>query len=282
MSLPPPSKKRARPTTPNPTPSDASTPHISYPPTKKQKQPRLPPNTKISKRPIHRPSIPHASTSSASPKTLYITANSPFIPAIKRVRKLLSSVAHRAAQSQAAQPVLTFNPGDDASRVLRANGRLQAGDVERVVAEEGRRKLGPGGGSGKGNGRKEEVAGEKVYVKATGKAIERALEIGVYFQGEADCRVGVEIGSVRVVDDVEVVEGEGEGEGEHDTMEVDRGVANGENVEGMEVANGGGEKEDQGKKKTGKVKKRAKKFEGEIPETRIRTLSSVTVSISLR
>ena len=73
-----------------------------------------------------------------------------------------------------------------------------------------------------------------VYLKATGRAIPRALELGVKFQGEEDCVVRVEMGNVRAVDDVEVREGEGQ-EGEE-----------------------------------------------EVPETRIRTLSTVTVCIGLR
>ena len=70
--------------------------------------------------------------------------------------------------------------------------------MEREIAEAGREKEG--------------VGGEEVFVKATGRAIERALGVGVYFQGESDCRVRVEMGSVVAVDDVEVGEGGGEDE----------------------------------------------------------------------
>jgi ribonuclease P/MRP protein subunit POP7 len=73
--------------------------------------------------------------------------------------------------------------------------------------------------------------GEKVYLKATGRAIPRALELGVQFQGdEGEYVVKVEMGSVRAVDDVEVV------------GDVDE----------------------------------------DVPETRIRTVSSVTVSIGMK
>jgi ribonuclease P/MRP protein subunit POP7 len=73
--------------------------------------------------------------------------------------------------------------------------------------------------------------GEKVYLKATGRAIPRALELGVQFQGEeGEYVVKVEMGSVKAVDDVEVV-----GEVEED-----------------------------------------------VPETRMRTVSSVTVSIGTK
>lgn len=75
-----------------------------------------------------------------------------------------------------------------------------------------------------------------MYLKATGRAIPRALELGVKFQAEEDCRVRVEMGSVKAIDDVEVVAG-----------------AEGEGSQGVE----------------------------EVPETQIRTLSTVTVCIGL-
>lgn len=56
--------------------------------------------------------------------------------------------------------------------------------------------------------------GEKVYLKATGRAIPRALELGVQFQGEesGEYVVKVEMGSVKAVDDVEVAGGDEVGE----------------------------------------------------------------------
>ncbi len=71
-------------------------------------------------------------------------------------------------------------------------------------------------------------AREKVFLKATGRAIPRALSLGVHFQMEESCAVKVEMGNVRAIDDVEVPDGE---DGD------------------------------------------------EVPETRLRTLSTVTVSI---
>jgi ribonuclease P/MRP protein subunit POP7 len=101
--------------------------------------------------------------------------------------------------------------------------------VERGIAEEVRGKEGGQGG-------------EMVYLKATGRAIPRALEIGVHFQGEQDCTVRVEMGSVCAVDDMEVDGKQG--------VEGEEGGKNGE--------------------------------EEEIPETRIRSLSSVTISVELK
>jgi ribonuclease P/MRP protein subunit POP7 len=111
---------------------------------------------------------------------------------------------------------------------------------------------------------------EEVFVKGSGKAIERALEIGVYFQKEADCRVRISIGSVRAIDDIElVVKEEYEGKAEADDAA--------ESNEAMDVDPADGRKKDNAKGKRRKAMR-----DEDVPETRIRTLSVVTVAISLR
>jgi ribonuclease P/MRP protein subunit POP7 len=162
---------------------------------------------------------------------------------VKRIRKLLSEISNRAAQSSSALSK------------LKPRGRLDPKDVERAIASE----------SGAGKGKEGGVGGEEVFVKGTGRAIERALAIGVRFQREADCRVRVELGSVRAIDDIEA---EADVEGEEDD-------GGGEAAERMDVDGG----DEQQKKR--KKKKRALRDE-DIPETRIRSMSAVTVAISLR
>lgn len=44
--------------------------------------------------------------------------------------------------------------------------------------------------------------GEEVVMKGTGKAIEKVLQLALYWQGEKDVRVQVRTGSVGAVDDV--------------------------------------------------------------------------------
>ena len=56
-----------------------------------------------------------------------------------------------------------------------------------------------------GQGRGKE--GEKVYIKATGKAIERAIQLGVWFGEQEDCGVVVRTGSAGAIDDIVVKEG---------------------------------------------------------------------------
>ena len=114
---------------------------------------------------------------------------------------------------------------------MEANGRLDPKDVEASISSSAL--------SRKRSGRGKSAGTEKVFLKATGRAIPRALELGVKFQGEDDYRVEVEMGSVKAIDDLEVkenTEGGLEGYGEPNVL---------------------------------------------VPETRIRTLSTVTVCIGL-
>ncbi|EDU50112.1 Rpp20 domain containing protein [Pyrenophora tritici-repentis] len=223
--------------TPNPPKEGQILPPTSKPapksrkPVNRKKLAKPPQNASISTRPLLHPALPTPHSSSASPKTIYITATTPYIPCVKRVRKLLADITKREKQSAASLDSRAGGAargGQHGAKVLEANGRLEAKDVERNVAEEA---------SKKGEARK---VGGMVYLKATGRAIPRALEIGLHFQEDESCRVRVELGNVKAVDDIEVKSGATEQEQQAE-----------------------GEADD------------------DIPETRIRTLSSVTVSIGL-
>lgn len=162
------------------------------------------------------------------------------------MRKLLAEITKREKQAGAAQ---ARRGGGGGRKVAEPNGRLAPADVEREIA--GSAAAGVAGGGGNGGGSSALVVGsgsgsgrENVYLKATGRAIPRALELGVRFQGEGGCWVRVEMGSVCAVDDVEVSSSSGQGGGVGDEQEGDG--------------------------------------DEEIPETRIRTLSSVTVIIGLK
>ena len=55
-------------------------------------------------------------------------------------------------------------------------------------------------------------------LKGTGKAVEKVLALGLFFQGQRDCRIRVGTGSVGAVDDVVVGDEEdAEGDGEEET-----------------------------------------------------------------
>ncbi|KAF2132070.1 hypothetical protein P153DRAFT_421112 [Dothidotthia symphoricarpi CBS 119687] len=187
----------------------------------RQKLPKLPPNAKVTPRPLLHPALPTPFSSATSPKTLYIRASTPYIPSIKRIRSLLAEISRREVQSRGGRRGEKIGEGE-------ANGRLRAGGVEGRIVDGVAREM--------GKSRGKERLGEVVYVKATGRAIPRALEIGGCFLGEEGVRVRVEMGSVRAVDDVDVGD-VGDGEGEE--VEVD------------------------------------------VPETRLRSVSSITISIGM-
>jgi ribonuclease P/MRP protein subunit POP7 len=163
------------------------------------------------------------------------------------VRKLLNEVVKREKQSAASLQKAKGRGG----RYAEANGRLEARDVEAEIAgaisrADGNNRNGSNGGIGGGGQLK---AKEQVYLKATGRAIPRVLEIGLHFQTEKDCWVKVEMGSVSAIDDIEVKRRTG-------TAEVGTREAEAEAEEEAEA--------------------------DDVPETRIRTLSSVIVTIGLK
>lgn len=43
---------------------------------------------------------------------------------------------------------------------------------------------------------------EAVWIKATGRSIEKALQLALHFQGQDDCKVNMKTGSVWTVDDI--------------------------------------------------------------------------------
>ncbi|KAH7078914.1 Rpp20 subunit of nuclear RNase MRP and P-domain-containing protein [Paraphoma chrysanthemicola] len=191
---------------------------------KHQKLRKLPPNASISRRPLLHPAIPNPFSTATSPKIMYIKASTPYVPALKRIRHLLDEITKREKQSLAAR-----------MKMKRKDGNLRAAEVERAIAEDEARS---GGGVISGSFSAKDGEKERVYLKATGRAIPRALELGVAFQAEAECVVRVEMGSVKAIDDIEMRE----------TGDDAGGADEGE----------------------------------EVPETRIRSVSSVTVSIGFK
>ena len=133
---------------------------------------------------------------------------------------------------------------------------------------------------GKNKGRREQIAAlaksqealkkEEVFVKATGRAMERALKVGKWFEAEErkeEYSVRVKTGSVVVVDDV-VEDGEGEGEGDIEERK--------ERLR-REIEKGG-----LSKAAVRKRKRDVARIEGEVPETRTRWVNMVEVAISLK
>jgi ribonuclease P/MRP protein subunit POP7 len=150
---------------------------------------KLPPSQKIQKRPLLHPAIASARTSSQTQKIIYVSSTSPFISTIKRIRKYLTQIEARAS---ASHPISLSR--NSAAQVLK--------DIEAGIVN--------GKSKGDGKGGEKGVRDEEVIVKATGKAIERCLQVGLWALQQEDLRVEVRTGSVGAVDDV-VERGEKEG-----------------------------------------------------------------------
>ncbi|KAL8776521.1 MAG: hypothetical protein Q9213_008244 [Squamulea squamosa] len=201
---------------------------------------RLPYNARITKRPLLRPAIPSPYTSSASPKIIYISTKTPFISAVKRVRKLLDLIDKRAVGQ------IDLGDGRAEKETLRALREVDIGT------------------------RKEP---EEVILKATNRAIEKALGLGVFFQGQSDVRVRLRTGSVGAVDDIVVDEKRKERKGKREKAKKKKGVG-----EGLGAEEGSGDEKDELDEKI----RDAEAEDDDLPETRIRKVSVLEVGISLK
>ncbi|EPS36082.1 hypothetical protein H072_10454 [Dactylellina haptotyla CBS 200.50] len=137
----------------------------------------LPKNTRLVKRQLSRPRPPPRL--SADPKIVYVSTKSPFISTVKRVRKALEvfkdqskvSVASGGRQKRAFQ------------RKQQTQPRFHRGGQATDEAPQDNRK-------------------KHVTIKATGKAIEKALALGLYFQEQKDTTIEIKTGTVTCTDEV--------------------------------------------------------------------------------
>lgn len=161
---------------------------------------------------------------------------------MKRVQKLLQQADKRNTQAVAAQV-------KQSRRKQGRGGKAKGDETEEVAARLAESKGG------------EAEAREVVLVKGTGKAIAKALEVGLWFQQRDEYGVQVRTGSVGAVDDIVERDGFGEtiGRDEEDNMDLDADTG----------AEQGGQKPDDDQE------------EEEIPETRIRYTSVVEIGVSL-
>ncbi|KAL2351552.1 Rpp20 subunit of nuclear RNase MRP and P-domain-containing protein [Cryomyces antarcticus] len=185
---------------------------------KPKKLTRLPDCARIEKRPLLHPVISSPYSSAQNQKAVYISSKTPFISAVKRVRALLKQIEKRSTQSHTATK----------QRKAHGNGVT---DIAAMAAVD-------------------EKDPEEVVLKATGKAIEKALNLGLFFQGQEDCKVRIRTGSVAAIDDIVPI-------GTHEQTGMD-GV------------------DDQARNED------SKNINEALPETRIRHTSVVEVAIILR
>ncbi|KAK6531237.1 hypothetical protein TWF281_008060 [Arthrobotrys megalospora] len=138
----------------------------------------LPKNSKLVKRELSRPLPPPRL--SADPKTVYVSTKSPFVSTVKRVRKALA----------------VFK---DQSKVSVASGGRQKRAFQRRQQQPDHREAGLSASN--------VITDDKtkyVTIKASGKAIEKALGLGLYFQGQRDTSVEIRTGTVEATDDIKV------------------------------------------------------------------------------
>ena len=177
-------------------------------------------------------------------------------------------------------------------------GKRRRGSDEDEIAEiaqtiEGlkktRRMDGKGGESVGGSG-------EEVVVRGTGKAIQRVLELGLWFQQREEYAVRLGTGSVGAVDDIEVDEMEDAGttvqgavgEGRQAGKDTEPGANSEQAGEQMDVDSPETSRpstsgiDGQTDKAAYTTERLPPDQEVEIPETRIRYTSSLEVYVSLR
>lgn len=128
----------------------------------------------MQKRPILHPPISSPYAGADHPKVVYISAKTPFISTVKRVRRLLSLIEKRSV----GKVDLISGRGSDKQK-------LNALDTQ-VSSEKGKDP-------------------EEVILKGTNTVIEKVLGLALFFQGQEDLIVRLRTGTVGVVDDIVVV-----------------------------------------------------------------------------
>lgn len=162
-------------------------------------------------------------TGKQQPKVMYLSTKTPFMSAFKHVKQLLKHVEKR--------------------------------ETERDLSKA--RKNVKHGSAGKKFSAEADDDTESVYIKATGKAIDKALQLALFLQQQQDLIVKIKTGSASAIDDLVV---------KHESRDAPSA--------GMETYRMGTE--------DGHVAKDAPSSTDDIPEARIRQASTMEIEVSLR
>lgn len=207
----------------------------------------------MSKRPLLRPAIASKYAGQDAQKVVYVSTRTPFISAVKRVRSLLAAIGKRSTQSAIANSSsLSKNKNDNSIDAAIAAATTKWG---RNADDE-----------------------EEVAIKATGKAIEKGMNLALFFAQQPDCRIRIRTGSVNAIDDVEF--------GKETHKSRGGGGAAMEERQEEEEVEGRAEVErnrlqDHNDDVTAETVKEQEEEE-DLPETRIRTTGLLEVFVSLR
>ncbi|KAH0281111.1 hypothetical protein KCU91_g480, partial [Aureobasidium melanogenum] len=142
-----------------------------------RKMSRLPKDYKVEKRPLLRPPITSQYANADVAKVVYVSTKTPFMSAVKRVQKLLAQAEKRLAQSAADQV---------SNRPKYSHTNDEITDIERVAATMAAQKHDR----------------DEIVLKATGKAIAKALSLALWFQQRVEYNVRIETGTVGAIDDI--------------------------------------------------------------------------------
>ncbi|KAJ9210956.1 hypothetical protein DTO166G4_7453 [Paecilomyces variotii] len=216
---------------------------------------RLPKYARVQKRPIPHPPVASPYAGSSVPKVIYVGTNTPFMSVVKRVQKML-----RHAEKRATAGVDLGN--------------------NKISEKEKLARLAKG---------QETLRKEEVFIKATGRAIERALSVGRWFEEkEEEYEVRVKTGTVLVVDDIvedeeakrkemekEKIGEESGGDGKKD------GTAIGEDATRPAESEAAAPSKQPSKKRKRRAKA-AVSGDVELPESRTRWVNMVEIAITLK
>lgn len=245
-------------------------------------------DAQISKRPLLRPPLASPYSGTQQQKVVYISAKTPFLSAVKRVEKLLHLSDQRLVQSATTLAKQNRSKG----RGKRKRGaRDTDGDGDEILeiaeAVERQKRQNKGGG---------EDGGEDVVLKGTGKAIQKVMELGLWFQQREEYIVRLRTRSVAAIDDITVDEDataditaenqDPKIEPVEEGADAEAGAAD-EEDEAMDVDTvTTTEGRDHGTEKPEVLAENAQavasKDADPIPETRIRYTSSLEVAVRLR
>ena len=142
-------------------------------------------DARVQKRPLFHPAIPSPHAGPSQPKIIYISATTPFMSAVKRVRRMLDAIDKR-------------HMGHGSSGGSRNRGGTNK-NVDRAATGAGRDATQPASTTTSSTAKER----EEVLLKATNRAIEKALKLAMFFQkAKEGYRVTVRTGTIRVVDDI--------------------------------------------------------------------------------
>ncbi|CAI7614926.1 unnamed protein product [Penicillium viridicatum] len=200
---------------------------------------RLPKHAKVEKRPIPHAPVASPYAGASVPKIVYVSKSTPFMSAVKRVQKLLLQAEKRATAN--------INLED-----TRKNEKQILEELSKVSEKR-----------------------EEVFVKATGRAIEKALNVAKWFEEKGtEYTVCVNTGSVLVVDDIV----------EDEEMKAKEEQKRQRQEEQTPTDQGDAASKPESKSAAKKRKRQAAAAEddAELPESRTRWIKMVEVAVSLK